>query len=104
MAKDPWTDPDPQPEDFNEFLRTVDRSEVEVHEGNPHAKLTIVSEGTGEDAERIERIALESDPPLYEVLADLRRGRERRGEGKPPPKPQPQSKHRAKRARGVAKP
>ncbi len=104
MAKDPWTDPDPQPEDFEEFLDSLDPSEVEVHEGNSGAKLTIVSEATGADAERIELIALESDPPLYEVLADLRRGRERRGEPEPTPKPKPKRRGRAKRVRGAAKP
>lgn len=98
MAKDPWTDPDPQPEDFDEFLRTVDPSEVEVHEGNPRAKVTVLADATGEDAKRIERIAMESDPPLYDVLADLRRGRERRKASKPKPR------RRAKRVRGAAKP
>ena len=72
MPKDPWTDPDPQPEDFDEFLASVDESEIEVHEGNPNAKVTIVSEATGKEAKRLERLALESDPPLYDVLADLR--------------------------------
>jgi hypothetical protein len=102
MVKDPWTDPDPQPEDFEEFLDSLDPSEIQVVEGNSGAKLTIVSEATGADAERIERIALESDPPLYEVLADLRRGRERRGESEPTSKPKP--KRRVKRVRGAAKP
>lgn len=73
MPKDPWTDPDPQPEDFDEFLDSLDPSDIEVHEGNPGAKVTIVSEATGEEAKRLERLALASDPPLYDVLADLRR-------------------------------
>lgn len=77
MAKDPWTDPDPQPEDFDEFLRSVDPSEIESHPGNSGAKVTIVAEATGEEAKRLERLALESDPPLYDVLADLRRAAKR---------------------------
>ena len=77
MPKDPWTDPDPQPEDFDEFLDSVDPSDIELHEGNPDAKVTIVSEATGEEAKRLERLALESDPPLHDVLADLRRAAER---------------------------
>jgi hypothetical protein len=77
MTKDPWTDPDPQPEDFDEFFRSLDPSEIESHPGNPGAKLTIVSEVTGEEAKRLERLALESDPPLYDVLADLRRAAKR---------------------------
>jgi hypothetical protein len=77
MPKNPWTDPDPQPEDFDEFLDSVDPSDIELHEGNPNAKVTIVSEATGEEAKRLERLALESNPPLYDVLADLRRAAER---------------------------
>jgi hypothetical protein len=73
MTKDPWTDPDPQPEDFDEFLDSVDPSGIEFHEGNPDAKVTIVSEAAGEEAKRLERLALESDPPLDDVLADLHR-------------------------------
>ena len=73
MTKDPWTDPDPQPGDFDEFIRTMDPRDVEFHEGNPAAKVTIVSEATGEEAKRLERLALESNPPLHDVLADLRR-------------------------------
>jgi hypothetical protein len=73
MTKDPWTDPDPQPGDFDEFIRTMDPSDIEVHEGNPNAKVTIVSEATGAEAKRLEHLALASDPPLYDVLADLRR-------------------------------
>ncbi len=64
MPKDPWTDPDPQPGDFDEYIRTIDPRDIEVHEGNPNAKVTIVSEATGEEAKRLERLALESDPPL----------------------------------------
>jgi hypothetical protein len=74
MPKDAWTDPDPQPGDFDDFVHTMDPRDVEVHEGDPSAKVTIVSEATGEEAERLERLALESDPPLYDVLADLWRG------------------------------
>jgi hypothetical protein len=73
MTKNPWTDPDPQPEDFDEFLRSVDPSEIQVVEANSGAKVTIVSNATGEEAKRLERLALASDPPLYDVLADLRR-------------------------------
>jgi len=72
MTKDPWTDPDPQPEDFDEFLASVDPSEIQVVEAGSAAKVTIVSQATGEEAKRLERLALESDPPLDDVLADLR--------------------------------
>jgi hypothetical protein len=78
MTKDPWTDPDPQPEDFDEFFRTLDPSEIEVHEPCPGARVTIVSEATGEEAKRLKRLALASDPPLYDVLDDLRRAAAKR--------------------------
>jgi hypothetical protein len=73
MIKDPWTDPDPQPEDFDEFLRSVDPRDIQVVEAGSGAKVTVVANATGEEAKRLERLALASDPPLYDVLADLRR-------------------------------
>jgi hypothetical protein len=42
MAKDPWKDPDPQPGDFDAEL---DHTQVEIHEGNSDAKLSISSAG-----------------------------------------------------------
>jgi hypothetical protein len=43
LPKEPWTDPDPQPGDFDlEF----DSAQVQMHEGDPDAKLSIIaSEG-----------------------------------------------------------
>ena len=38
MAEDPWKDPDPQPCDFDAEL---DQAQVEIHEGNPDAGLSI---------------------------------------------------------------
>jgi hypothetical protein len=37
MPKDPWTDPDPQPGDFDADLIAVDPHCVEAHPGNPDA-------------------------------------------------------------------
>jgi hypothetical protein len=55
MIKDPWTDPDPQPGDFDEFLRTAGPREIEFHEGNPDAKVTIMVSVKDEDAAPIAR-------------------------------------------------
>ncbi len=58
MARDPWTDPDPQPGDFDEFLASIDPRDpryVEVHEGNPDAKLTIIAGYTRGPDGRIDR-------------------------------------------------
>jgi hypothetical protein len=40
MAKDPWKDPDPRPGDFDAEL---DQAKVEIHEGNPDAELSILT-------------------------------------------------------------
>lgn len=40
MANDPWTDPDPQPGDFDAYLESIDPNDprhVEIHEGLPFA-------------------------------------------------------------------
>lgn len=42
MSKDPWTDPDPQPGDFDSELDSSESSQIETHEGNPNAKLLIL--------------------------------------------------------------
>jgi hypothetical protein len=71
MPKDPWTDPDPQPGDFDEYVRTMDPRDIEVHEGNPNAKVTIVVNVQGEDATRLQRIAKERGQRIDEVISDL---------------------------------
>jgi hypothetical protein len=73
MPKDPWTDPDPQPGDFDEFIRTMDPRDVEIHEGNPNAKVTIIVNVEGDDAKRLERIATERGQPMDEVISSLLR-------------------------------
>ncbi len=40
MAKDPWTDPDPQPGDFDADLAAIDPRYVEVLPGNPDSRRT----------------------------------------------------------------
>jgi len=39
MAKNPWKDPDPQSGDFDAEL---DQAQIEIHEGNPDAELSIL--------------------------------------------------------------
>lgn len=50
--KDPWTDPDPQPGDFDRDLDGIDPSCIEEHDGAP-VELTVVS-----DAEAARRTAV----------------------------------------------
>jgi hypothetical protein len=51
MVHDPWTDPDPQPGDFDAELAAISPREIEAHVGNPDAKLTIVVGAEGQAAE-----------------------------------------------------
>jgi len=73
MAHDPWTDPDPQPGDFDADLTTIDPRYVEAHVGNPNAKLTIVVGVEDEDAERLQQLAARRHQRPAEVVADLLR-------------------------------
>ena len=74
MPKDPWTDPDPQPGDFDADLAAIDPRYVEVHEGNPNAKLTIVVGVEDEDAKRLQELAAARRQRPSEVISSLLRG------------------------------
>jgi hypothetical protein len=71
--KDPWTDPDPQPGDFDDYLAAIDPRYVEVHEGNPNAKLTIVVGVEDEDAKRLQELAVARRQRPSEVISSLLR-------------------------------
>ena len=73
MTHDPWTDPDPDPGDFDADLMAVDPRYVEAHAGNPGAKLTIVVGVEDEDAERLQQLAARRHQRPAEVVADLLR-------------------------------
>jgi hypothetical protein len=73
MAKDPWTDPDPQPGDFDADLGAIDPRYIEVHPRNPSAKLTIVVGIEDEDAERLQRLATARRQRPGEVISSLLR-------------------------------
>lgn len=77
MAKNPWTDTDPQPGDFDAYLDTLNPEDVESHIGNPEAMLTVVVNLSGEDATRLERIATQRGQAVGEVISDLLRDAER---------------------------
>jgi hypothetical protein len=51
MAKDPWTDPNPQPGDFDAELAAVDLRDVQVVVAGSGAKVTIVVGVEDENAE-----------------------------------------------------
>jgi hypothetical protein len=71
MAKDPWTDADPQPGDFDDELDAIDPRDVQVVEAGSGGKVTIVVSVEGEDARRLERIASERGQGVDQVAADL---------------------------------
>ena len=74
MAKDPWTDEDPQPGDFDDSLASIDpgdRRFVEAHEGIPNAKLTRVVRISGADAARLDALATKRGLAPAEVVAEL---------------------------------
>lgn len=73
MARDPWTDPDPQPGDFDADLNAIDPRYVDAEVGNPNAKLTIVVGVEDEDAERLQKLAARRHQRPAEVVADLLR-------------------------------
>ena len=77
MSKDPWTDPDPQPGDFDADLAELDPRFVESHAGNPDAKLRMLIGVEGEDVARLERIAQARGMKPGDVVAELLRDADR---------------------------
>jgi hypothetical protein len=77
MEKNTWTDPDPQPGDFDEDLAAIDPRDLQVVEAGSGGKVTIVVSVEGEDAKRLERLAKERGKALHEVVADLLRDADR---------------------------
>jgi hypothetical protein len=77
MTSNPWTDPDPQPGDFDAELAKLDPRYVEHLEGDPDAKLIVLVGVEGEDAKRLERIAEARGQKAADVVAELLRDAER---------------------------
>ena len=77
MTKDPWTDPDPQPGDFDAELARLDESAFEYSEGDQGAKLRILISVEGEDVLRLERIAQARGKKPGDVVAELLRAADR---------------------------
>lgn len=73
MRKDPWTDPDPQPGDFDAEIDRARSDQIEIREGSPDAKLSIIVSVEGDDAKCLERIATERGQQPGEVVSQLLR-------------------------------
>jgi hypothetical protein len=77
MMSDPWTDPDPEPGDFDADLARIAPALVESSDGNPAAVLRIIVSVQGEDARRLERIAAARGRKPGDLVADLLRDADR---------------------------
>lgn len=73
VGKDPWTDTDPQPGDFDAELDRARSDQIEIHEGNPDAKLSILLSVEGDDAKRLEQIANKRRQQPGKVVSELLR-------------------------------
>jgi hypothetical protein len=71
MAKHPWTDPDPQPGDFDAEVEAMGPGEIEHHEGNPDAKLTVLVGISPDDARRLTELAAERHTSVQQLVAEL---------------------------------
>ena len=49
--RDPWTDPDPQPGDFDGELKDLDDLEIEVIPAGTPCRVTVVHDDGGQPAE-----------------------------------------------------
>ena len=77
MSTDPWTDPDPQPGDFDADLAKLDPRHIEHHEGDPDARLIVLVGVEGEDAKRLERLSEARGKNAAAVVSELLREAER---------------------------
>lgn len=77
MSRDPWTDPDPKPGDFDAELEKLDPRYVEHCEGSPDGRLLVLVGAEGEDATRLERLAEARGKSAADVVAELLRDAER---------------------------
>ena len=73
MPKDPWTDPNPQPGDFDSELDRARCDQIELHKANPEAKLSILVSIEGDDAKHLERVSTERGQQPGEVISQLLR-------------------------------
>ena len=71
MTKDPWTDPDPQPGDFDADIEQMGPDDLSHHEGDPDAKLTVLVGVSAEDAKRLSELAAERHTSVEQVVAEL---------------------------------
>lgn len=71
-SKNPWTDPDPQPGDFDAELETITDADLEFVEAGSKAKMTRLPAGMDEeDVKRLAALAVKRGKTIDEVLVEL---------------------------------
>jgi hypothetical protein len=73
MTHTPWTDPEPQPGDFDGDLAAIDPPFVESRQGDARGKVRIVLSIEGEDARRLQRLSEARGEKPTELIAELLR-------------------------------
>lgn len=73
MTKDPWTDPDPQPGDFDAELAATDPHDLQVVDASSGAKVRLLVSVEGEDAARLTQLAEQRGQRPSEVVSTLLR-------------------------------
>ncbi len=71
MRKDPWTDPDPQPGDFDAEIDRMNPRDIQMHEGNPNSKVTVLVGVSPEDAERLAELAAQRGRSVEQIIGEL---------------------------------
>lgn len=77
MSDSIWTSEDPQPEDLDAVLETLDPSLIEDNPGGQRVRVRIVVDLEGDDAERLSRIAIARGEGAREVISSLLRDADR---------------------------
>jgi hypothetical protein len=62
VTKNPWTDPDPQPGDFDEYLAEVDPKNVQYLDGTPGGELIVIDEAEAEELRKRQDLAAARKP------------------------------------------
>lgn len=73
MSKEPWSDPDPQPGDFDVDVLAMSPCDIQTVEPGSGGRITIVVNVQGDDAIRLQRLADERGKRIDEVVADVLR-------------------------------
>jgi hypothetical protein len=71
MSKNPWTDPDPRPGDFDAEIEAMDPRDIRHHPGNPDAEVIVLPGLNDADTKRLVELAVERGKSVREVLAEL---------------------------------